>query len=111
MKKKKEVLKKISAEAQVQPLSAEEFDVSFSGAALAVNKIFTAVGPHGVRMAFAEQYSPDKPSMFRTAVLLPFQDAISLKNVLTSLLKDIEPQIEAAANSASTAAEDGKKNS
>lgn len=74
-------------------VSGEERNVPFDGPALLANKFYITVGPT-VRIAFAEQGSPDAIPNFRTAVSLAHSDAIQLADLLKDLLKDIEEQIK-----------------
>ncbi|MGD9544983.1 MAG: hypothetical protein AB7F41_17115 [Methylocystis sp.] len=88
------------ADAKVQPVSDAEFEVAFSGPAPAANRFYIVVGPGGVRIAFAEEPRPGKPSHFRSAVMLPHQDAIKLANLLKTMLATLEEQIATASDEA-----------
>ncbi len=72
-------------------LTPKEMKVAYDGPAFAANRCIISISPAGVRIAFTEQPDEDAPE-FRTAVMLPFVDAISLKNVLIRVLSDIEKQ-------------------
>ena len=74
-------------------LTEEELMVAFEGPAVSVNRCLISLGSTGVRMAFVEQGLNMSPK-FRAAVVMPLADAISLKKILTTLLADIEKQIE-----------------
>lgn len=79
-----------------QPVSEREIEIALSGSAVAVNKFFIFVQDGGVRIAFTEQFTPEKEAHFRTAVMLPYQDAINLADVLKEMLAPIEAEILAA---------------
>lgn len=72
-----------------------EADIGNSGPAVYSNKFMTVLGPV-VKIIFMEQGGPTEPLFFRSAVVLNHQDAIALKNLLTTMLADVERQIEAA---------------
>jgi hypothetical protein len=76
-------------------VSRKDADVANSGPAPWSNKFVIALGPM-VRVAFLEQGGPEEPPFFRGAVTMSHQDAIVFKNLLTSLLADVEKQIQAA---------------
>lgn len=69
---------------------------AFSGPAVLSNRFFISLGDSGVRIAFCEKWSPESPTVFRTAVTMGFQDTIALKNLLQTMLTDVEADIEAA---------------
>lgn len=93
---KKESKNAASEEKLSRPVSEAEMRIAFEGSAIATNRTFITLGPGGVRIAFAEQQGASPP-VFRSAVMLAYQDAISFKDVLTNLLKDVEEKIAAAA--------------
>lgn len=74
-------------------LSDEEIDIALEGPAISANRCFISLGSSGVRITFTEQVG-DRLPKFRTAVMMPVQDAISLKTVLTRLLGEIEADLE-----------------
>lgn len=78
----------------MNPLSAEETEVAYNGPAVSSNRCLVNIGPQGVRIAFVEQFSDQKPPKFRTAVVMPPQDAIAMKNLLSVMLKEIEDVID-----------------
>jgi len=84
------------ATAGLKPVSPEETEVSFHGPAFMANRFFIHVGPSAVRISFAEQSGPDAKPFFRTAVAMPFQDAIQLVKVLGTLMAPIEAEITKA---------------
>jgi hypothetical protein len=57
--------------------------IANTGAAVWANKFVVSIGPI-VRIAFLEQGGPDEPEFFRSAIAMSHQDAIALKNLLTS---------------------------
>ncbi len=65
------------------------------GPALFANRFFVTMTPAGARIAFAETVFTDRPTAFRSAVVLAFQDAIELKKLLESMLKPIEDALAA----------------
>lgn len=80
---------------QLPQLPPEENELMFSGPAVLSNKFYVALGPVGARITFAEQ-SPETSPKFRTAVVLPFQDAIELYKLLSKMLKPIEEALAGA---------------
>ena len=74
-------------------LSEDESKVAFSGPALAINRTYLSIGPAGVRLAFAEQDGNTLP-VFRNAVIMPSQEAIALRDLLTRFLGPIEEKIK-----------------
>ena len=78
---------------QAQP---EELDISFSGPAVLANRCFVNLGPAGARITFTEQREPELPVNYRAAVILSYQDAISLWKLMERMLSPIEQQLEAA---------------
>ena len=76
-----------------RPLSDEEKEIALEGPAISANRVLISLGSGGVRIAFTEQVG-DRLPKFRIAVMMPVQDAIALKNVLTRLLGEIEADIE-----------------
>lgn len=73
-------------------LTDEESDITLEGPAIAANRCLISLGTGGVRITFVEQVG-DRSPKFRTAVMMPVQDAISLKTVLARLLAEPEAQI------------------
>ena len=74
-------------------LSDEEKEIALEGPAISANRCLLSLGSAGVRITFIEQVG-DRLPKFRTAVMMPVQDAISLKTVLTRLLAEIEEDLE-----------------
>jgi hypothetical protein len=72
-------------DAPVQEVGQQEMLVALSGPALLANRFFINISPNGVRIAFAEQDGP-QAAVFRSAVILSFQDAYSLSSVIKQLL-------------------------
>lgn len=68
--------------------------VTLEGPALSANRFFIQLMPNGVRVAFSERAAEGLDFQFRTAVLISYQDAIELKNLLLKLLAPIEEQID-----------------
>ena len=90
-----------------RPLTNEELATAYDGPAVAANRALIAMTAGGVRIAFVEEGKNVAPK-FRAAIILPVQDAIALKNVLGTLLADIEKQLEEKiATAAAEIKEDG----
>lgn len=82
-------------------ISDRELEIAFSGPATACNRFFATLQTGGaIRIAFTEQYKPDAEPVFRSAVILAIQDAISLRNLLIRLLKEPEAALEKAKSEA-----------
>lgn len=88
-----------------EDVSAEEMALSYSGPAIVSNKFYIAVGPTGVRVTFAE--GQNGAFHFRSAIMLSFQDAIALKDILGELLIPIEAQIASAGVAEADASQNG----
>lgn len=90
-------------------VSDDELRAAFSGPAVLSNKFYTTLGPSGVRLAFMEALGDRVPPIFRAAVVLPYQDALALRDLLTAQLSDIDviipPQTEPQYPTAKAAAE------
>ena len=86
-------------------LTGEEKEIALEGPAISANRSLIALTPGGVRITFVEQVDDSIPR-FRVAVMLPIQDAISLKDVLGRLLANVEGQIKEIA-ATKDAAEEG----
>lgn len=71
----------------------EELAVVFSGPAIFANKSYVSIGPGGVRLTFCEMNNSPTPG-FRGAFQMSFQDALTLKDLMQSMLKPIEDQIK-----------------
>lgn len=84
----------------------EEIRASFSGPAVLSNKMYLSLTGGGARIAFMEQLGDVVPPVFRTAVILSFQDAMSLRDLLARQLEGIEGEIKEAIK---TAASEEKK--
>lgn len=73
-------------EAPYETVSEQEMQIAYSGPALATNKFYVSFTPGGVRIAFTE-INPQVPlPSFRTAVMLPLEDAMSLASVLKQMM-------------------------
>jgi hypothetical protein len=80
---------------KAQALIAER-EIAGSGPALLANRFFVTLTPSGARLAFTERGTPEGQLHFRNAVILSYQDAISLYQLLRDMLKPVEDQISAA---------------
>lgn len=87
----------MAEEVGYKTISAAESGIAFEGPALLANRFFVHLWPAGARITFAEQGLPDQPPIFRSAVLLSYQDAIELKNLLQSMLRPVEEAVAAGA--------------
>jgi hypothetical protein len=81
---------------EVRALTEKEVAAAYAGPALLANRFFINTGPSGARLAFAEQGSPDAEPQFRAAVILSYQDAIELVDVLKTMLGPIEAALATA---------------
>ena len=72
------------------PVSDEELKAAFSGPAVHSNKIYLSMIEGGVRISFMERYGSAVPPVFRSAVMLSFQDAFSLRDLIARQLAQIE---------------------
>jgi hypothetical protein len=63
-------------------LSDDDVRAGFDGPAFASNRIFTTISAMGVRIAFMEQSDTSTRPHFRTAVVISFDDAVILRDVL-----------------------------
>ncbi len=80
-------------------ITEEELSVAFEGPAVNASRVFVSLMPSGVRLSFVEQHQ-STPLRFRGAFIVPLPVAISLKDVLTNQLADLEVQIKAATEAA-----------
>lgn len=68
-------------------ISELEKQVAFSGSAVFSNRFYVTLNSSGVRIAFTERSDHDANPVFRTAVLMSFQDSIELYKVLQNVLE------------------------
>jgi hypothetical protein len=71
-----------------------EIDVMISGPASYTNRFVAVATPAGVRVAFLESAPDSDVSKFRAAVLLSFQDAIELRDLLTEIVEPVEKKLK-----------------
>lgn len=82
-------------------VSDQEMEAAYSGPAVASNRFFTTIGVGGaVRIAFAEQRSPNAIPVFRSAVILQMEDAIAFRNLLIRILREPEIALKRATSEA-----------
>jgi hypothetical protein len=81
---------------KASPVSEDELQIAFSGPAIASNKVYVTLSPGGIRIAFTEQRTSAAQPSFRSAVMMNFQDAIALRNLLSQILANVEPELEKA---------------
>lgn len=74
--------------AATSKVSPEEMRTAFSGSAVLSNKFYVSITESGVRIAFCEDHPFVGSAQFRTAVLLPFGDAIALSELISSLIAE-----------------------
>ena len=71
----------------IQPMTEAELTTAFSGPAYNSNKMFASNMPTGIRLSFCEMRTPEGHDLqFRTAVLISYPDAVSLRDLLTGQL-------------------------
>ena len=70
-----------------------ELAVSMDGPTVYANRFVANGTQAGVRIAFMEALQGLDSLKFRAAVLMSYQDAIELKNLLAELVEPIETQI------------------
>ena len=70
-----------------------EIDATMNGSASYANHFVAVATPAGVRVAFMETAPDSSDTFFRSAVLLSFQDAIELKDLLAQIVAPIEQQL------------------
>ncbi len=99
-----------SSGTELVPVSEEELRTAFSGPAVRSNKIYLSMTESGVRLSFMEQHGDVVPPVFRMAVILSVQDALSLRDLIARQLKGLEISLKEAMMEAETEAttEDGK---
>jgi len=78
-----------------------ELLASLEGQAAYVNRFVASGTPAGVRIAFLEITPDSAQQQFRSAVLLSYQDAIELKNLLTDILGPVELHLNVVNNKSS----------
>ena len=86
-------------DAQKLPVSEQDINVAYEGAALYANRFFVSMGPV-IRLAFAEQNAPNEKLFFRGAIAISPQDAISLARLLNDIVKPLEARFDEAAAAA-----------
>ncbi len=70
-----------------------EMDAMMSGSAIYANRFVALTTPSGVRVAFMETAPDSDEFLFRSAVLLSYQDAIELRNLLSGIVEPVEKQL------------------
>lgn len=70
-----------------------EMDAMMSGSAIYANRFVALTTPSGVRVAFMETVPESDEFHFRSAVLLSYQDAIELRNLLSGIVEPVEKQL------------------
>ncbi|MBW3098075.1 hypothetical protein [Pseudohoeflea coraliihabitans] len=80
--------KKQLEDTEVRQVSQEELEIAYQGPAVFSNKFFLSITHSGLRVAFAEQNGEALPAQFRTAVVLPYQDALQLSKLLQKAIDD-----------------------
>jgi len=63
-----------------------DLEASFDGGAVNSNRMVASHVAAGLRLSFLEAYRPDAQPRFRAAVLLSYQDAAALRDLLMGLL-------------------------
>ena len=89
-------------------VSDDELRAAFAGPAFHSNKIYLSMMQGGARVAFMEQQGAAVSPTFRTAVLLSYPDVLALRDLITRLLSEIEPQIKEAEKAQKAVKESGE---
>lgn len=71
-------------------ISEAELDVTLSGPAVLVNKVYATALPSGLRLTFCENRGDATTNQFRSAVLLPYSDVPEVIKLLKRLMERIE---------------------
>jgi hypothetical protein len=75
----------------VKPTTEAELTIAFAGPAYNTNKMFASNMPTGLRLSFCEMRTPEGHDLqVRTAVLISYPDAASLRNLLTRQLEALQ---------------------
>lgn len=74
--------------------SEEEVRATFNGAAVHSNRMFLTKTGAGVRLSFMEQMGELVPPQFRAAVIISYQDALELRDLISRQLQDIEGDLK-----------------
>ncbi len=77
-----------------QPEPNKELVQAFAGPAAHSNRVFITGGPSGLRIAFMEAFMPLVEPVFRSAVLINYEDALALRDLLTRQLATVTPKTE-----------------
>ncbi|MEP0708649.1 MAG: hypothetical protein ABJL17_08975 [Parvibaculum sp.] len=68
-------------------VTAGELTVAYSGPSFASNKFYVSMTPEGVRIAFTEVHPNIPGPQFRTAVMLSYNDGVSLMLLLRDMFE------------------------
>ena len=79
---------------EISGLSPDQAELAYDGPAVAASRTFITAGPGGVRLSFIDQRTPNSPLHFRAAVILSFQDAIALADLLQKTVAPFKVAIE-----------------
>jgi hypothetical protein len=82
------------AEKTLPKITPENVRASFSGPAVHSNRVFATMTGGGLRLAFMEQLGEAGEMHFRAAVLLPYPDALELRDLITRQLAEIEKDLK-----------------
>lgn len=77
-----------------QPEPNKELVQAFVGPAAHSSRFFITGGPSGLRIAFMEAFLPMVEPVFRSAVLINYEDALALRDLLTRQLAVVEFKTE-----------------
>ena len=77
-----------------QPEPNKQLVQAFVGPAAHSNRFYIIVQPSGLRIAFMEAFKPMVEPVFRSAVLMSYEDALALRDLLTRQLATVTPKTE-----------------
>jgi hypothetical protein len=69
---------------------SRDWEAAYSGPATLANRFLVTLHPSGARIAFMERRSPEALPAFRAAVILSYQDAVELSQVLNRMLQPVQ---------------------
>lgn len=90
-----EVKQPQQAEPARKELPQEELDVAYAGPAILANKFYVSITAGGARIAFCELQKAGTMPIFRSAIVVPFPDAIALADLIKDLIsKNVHMVVE-----------------
>lgn len=79
----------------IKGVSDDELRAGISCPAAFSNKVLLTTTPSGARLSFLETYGDKVPPVARAAVILSYQDALELRDLITRQLAEIEKDLKA----------------